>query len=306
MSSFWHSSPVRVMGSRVLETRLRQALDYLQTRAGVRVPDTGRHRKALALLSSLNSSDSRLDPDDHQMMARLQYANRDAWELFMVAYAASLRRKRADTPFTVQRLQTIMSGSDLGDGSDPHPRNIQFELYVAAMLVLGGLDVRDGEPDLRMLYGPELIGVAAKRLTSLTAEQAERNFSKAVEQIERSGLRGLVAVNADSRATGAPSTMTEEERIGHFERLFASIEPVFEAYREGHPRVLGYLAFAHISEWVAGSASSDLPRLLDFAPFRWFGWPNSDEEAKLYHALSDEWQSRVERHLEHISGKDAL
>jgi hypothetical protein len=306
MNSFWHSSPVRRMGSSVLETRLRQALHYLESRAGVRVPQTGRHRKALGLLSSINSSGRELDLTDGQLMTRLQYANRDAWELFMIAYAASLRRKRSETPFTIERLQTMMSGSDVGDGADPHPRNIQFELYVAAMLVLGGAEVRDGEPDLRMLYGSELVGVAVKRLSSLTADQADRNFAKAVEQIERSGLRGLVAVNLDSRLTGTPSTMTVDEQVRHFERTFNSMEPIFEAYREGHPKVLGYLAFAHISEWVTGSDGSGPPRLLEFAPFRWFGWPNSDEETKLYHVFSDEWQSRVERHLEQISGKDQL
>jgi len=304
VNSFWHESPLRRMGSGVTQERLAQALDFL-TKFGVRVPPTGRHQRALKLIRSVNDEALRLDPTDAQLLRRLQHAHRDAYELFLIAYAASLRRKRADSPFTIQRLQALMSGRELG-GGDPHPRNIQFELYVAAMLVLGSLEVTDGEPDLRLLYGTETIGVAAKRLTSLTPTQADRNFGKAVDQIARSRLRGLVAINLDSRFSGKPSTMPREERLANFEATFNTLAPIIEAYRVPNPHVLGYLAFGHLSEWFLDPSNENKPGLMTHAPFRWFGWPNTAQEKQLYLAFSDAWRSRVETHLERISSRDQL
>ena len=304
-TTFWRESPLRVMGSGVLQVRLAQALEHL-TRLGVRVPLTGRHRKALDLLTSVNEAPTDLDPSDTDLLVRLQYAHRDAYELFLIVYAALLRSGRSNTPFTISRLRAIMSGPKLGDGTDPYPRYIQFELFVAAMLVLGSLEVRDGEPDLRLLYGAELVGVAVKRLLSLSFDQVDRNFRKGIDQVESSEFRGIVAVNLDSRFTGNPSAMSAEERIVHFEAILDSVAPIFESYRDAHPRILGYMAFGYLSEWIADPQNSNKPGLMTYAPFRWTGGPRSNGEESLFGELSDGWRSRVEAHLERISGPEPL
>jgi hypothetical protein len=254
----------------------------------------------------VNESDADLTTQDTETLLRLQHAHRDAYELFIITYAATLRRRRATSPFTVEKLQTMMSGPTTGDGRNPLPRNTQFELFVAAMLVLGSLEVKSGEPDLRLLYGRELIGVAVKRLVSLSEDQVDRNFRDAISQIERSGLRGVIAVNVDSRFTGAVSHLTDDERITAFEESFNSVGRIFEPYREPNPNVLGYLAFGYLSEWVSDAGNGNRPGLFTHTPFRWFSWPNTDSETELARAFSDAWQRRVESHLERISSRDAL
>jgi hypothetical protein len=97
-NAVWYESPLRAMGSGVLEARLEQSLRYLE-RLGIRVPQTGRHRKALELLSAVDRAQGDLDPTDTDLLVRLQYAHRDAYELFLIAFAATLRHVlRAEAP----------------------------------------------------------------------------------------------------------------------------------------------------------------------------------------------------------------
>lgn len=304
-NTVWYESPLRAMGSGVLEVRLEQSLRYLERR-GIRVPQTGRHRNAVKLLSAVNRAQGDLDPTDTDLLVRLQYAHRDAYELFLIAFAATLRHGRANTPFSEEKLQAVMSGPPCGDGANPYPRNIQFELFVAAMLVIGSVEVRRGEPDLRILYGKEFIGVAAKRLASLAPHQAKHHFKVGIDQIRTSGLRGILAFNLDSRFTGMPHSMDSQERMGQFQATFETVEPIFEQYREPNPHVLGYLAFGYQSEWITDLAHSGKPGLMTHMPYRWFGWPNNDAEQRLYLEFSNAWRSRVETNLGAMSGRDPL
>src|SRR5215213_5564837 len=129
------------MGSRALEQRLRESLAVL-AKTGVRIPGSGRHKQAIALLNKWNNSDDELDLRDENVLQRLEAAHRTAWETYEIAIAAEHHRKKwlgAEDLFTPLRLSTMLRGPELDSGSDTSARDAQFELYIGAEFVLGGL-----------------------------------------------------------------------------------------------------------------------------------------------------------------------
>jgi hypothetical protein len=153
-------------------------------------------------------------------------------------------------------------------------------MFVAAQLVLGGLDVVKGEPDLRFKYGYERVGVAVKRLDSLAPAQVRHNITDAVNQIARWGLRGWIALNLDTRFEGLPLVANRLTLLNRFGRAFDSIIPVAARYGSG-PHVLGIITYAHLSGWCPATTRRKVPELLIRAPFRWLGWESGDAAPKL-------------------------
>lgn len=73
-------------------------------------------------------------------------------------------------------------------------RDAQFELYIAAVCVASGLEpVEFGEPDVTCHVGAVKYGIAAKRLKRVG--KLENRLRKAADQIRRTGLPGIVALD---------------------------------------------------------------------------------------------------------------
>jgi hypothetical protein len=72
-------------------------------------------------------------------------------------------------------------------------RDEQCELFVAAICAKAGLRPTFDEPDIRCHFRDETIAVAVKRIKSL--EAFEKHIKKAASQIDRTGLRGVIAVD---------------------------------------------------------------------------------------------------------------
>src|SRR4051812_25020017 len=198
-STWTKDEPSWSMGARVLQRRLEQSLEVF-TAFGVRIPTTGRHQNALSILNQWNNSEEDIDLGNSGLLAQIGAAHRTAWETYLIAVAANARRNRkAEDLFTRDRLSLMMKGSPRGDEKDTLARDTQFELYLGAILQLGGAEVHGGEPDLRFLYGLEMVGIAAKRISSAAAKQVRVHVTKAVEQIQRAKVRGFVAINIDKQ-----------------------------------------------------------------------------------------------------------
>lgn len=122
-------------------------------------------------------------------------------ELFIV-----LRASDASDQLLPQRLATAMGGTDIAaQDSNTAPRDAQFELFVAALLRLSGIQgVHLGEPDVRVPAGRETLGISVKRLTS--TKQLTKRLRKAVDQIQKQGQRGMVVLNLDAFVAGADDT----------------------------------------------------------------------------------------------------
>ena len=115
---------------------------------------------------------------------------------------------QADKPPSpvLERLAEALSGGDrVTSDSDRRPRDVQFELEVWAVFRVGGVDISFREPDLIFQMGAQTIGIAAKRIWSV--EQAHKRLSEAAEQIERAGLRGMIATNVQEYLNGVEADL---------------------------------------------------------------------------------------------------
>jgi hypothetical protein len=239
----WSPDPqlVPALTARGLYQRLHWAISTLR-QYGVMVPDGSRASKALLFLESLADEGSsgarpgkRIDFD--WFVAR----QRTALELFLIALAMT-RCRNADSPFTREKLRRVVRGPELKEGRDTSARNIQFELVTAARFALGGVSVRDGEPDLVISFGLEPLGIAAKRLTSLEDSQIRKRVHEAIRQIERTRYRGIVALNLEGHLGPVPNNAGRAEILEAADRAY---EIVAKLARESvnNSRVLGMIAF---------------------------------------------------------------
>lgn len=291
------------MGSAHLARRLEEALDHLRDRFGVALPPNGRHQTALATLERLNSSEQPIDLGDASELTRISEAHRLAWETFLIVVAAIDDQRNPQTPFTPERFERMMGGDLMDKGRDSLPRNTQFELYVAAMLRLPGGTVTGGEPDLRMLYGQEEVGVAVKRIRSLNPDQVQKNARDAAKQIHAVGRRGWIALNLDTRFARMDYSQPETTRLNEFDETFDSV--VSALRRASHkPHVLGFILFGYVVGWHPPDVEGDAPRLHVAAPLRWIGLSDDAGEVRLFDDFTRSWHQRTAKRLQALGSKD--
>jgi len=111
-----------------------------------------------------------------------------------------------------ERLRWLLKGADLpGQTEETTPRDVQFELVVGALLIMGGIQgVRPSEPDWRIRAGEREVGVAAKRISS--RKNMTKTFRDAIGQLRRQDLSGLVIVNLDQIAR-SPTPEEEQAKV---------------------------------------------------------------------------------------------
>lgn len=138
----------------------------------------------------------------------------------------------------------MLSGSDVeGEDRNPLARNTQFELYVRAMMVMGDVPVRLAEPDLQIRYVDLEVGVAAKRVRSMS--QLMKRIDEAVGQIETSAMSGIVAVNVDlilkAFGSGSVDTAQLDERLAILQEV--------DVHLAAKDSVVGSLIFCRDAVW---------------------------------------------------------
>lgn len=283
------------------ERRLRQALVVFE-QLNVEVPPSGRHRCALRVLSSANQQGP-VDLDDPEQPIEFARAHRIALHATHVA-AAAYRSRRAGTPFTVQKLQEMMKGSFADDGIRSHARDIEFELLQAADFVLGDVDVIDGEPDLRIMYGGERVGVAVKRVRSRNASQIKKHVKKAEEQILKSGLRGWIAFNLDTRFEDVRPNDPEKEFALRTSEIFETAQDKMETDTDGGD-VIGLMLHGYATAW-SRPAGDDFPRLKSLVVERrtLYAQDETTEEFRLAESFFDACTRKRDQRLREIWSED--
>lgn len=182
-------SSLELTGNLGLLERLRQIAHSLgcEIKAGSRLAVYERHLQRFATPGYWPPR----DPDFNPVL--LSHGTRDLWEIaFICEVLAPLHPEKLR-----RALPTLLSGpsvpSDQPNGEAP--RNLQFELFLAAQLAHSGFTVALQEPDIVFVHDTDAIGVAAKRPISRT--QIVRRVREAVDQLEASGGVGLVALCLD-------------------------------------------------------------------------------------------------------------
>lgn len=293
----------QAMGSGHLAGRLEKALDHLRHHFGVAVPPSGRHRGALVTLERWNLSDAPIDLSDSSELKRISEAHRLAWETYIIVVAAIEDRRNAQTPFTRARFDFMMRGGLAEEGSNSRPRNIQFELYVAALLRLSGAKVARGEPDLRMVYGHEEVAVAVKRIRSPNPDQVQKNARNAAEQIQQVGLRGWIALNLDARFDAIAYSQPEVMRLDEFDATFDSVASALRR-PASKLHVLGFILFGYIVGWHSPQVDGEAPRLHVIPPMRWIGLSDDEGEARLFNDFTKEWSARMTKRLQVLGNEE--
>jgi hypothetical protein len=245
----WKSAGSAVLGSSGLVTRGDWAARVF-TRLGAPPPPGSRLRQALSLIRGINDDPTRLEDADDGLLRRISNAHQTIWNLFVVAYGAD-QRTRAQQPWFPSALLREALGGAEDPSSDLHrkARNAEFELYVATLLGISGASVGFAEPDLEVLVPSRRVGIAVKRMSSLTDSKLAARLAEAADQIGRAHGVGYVAVNIDAYFRGEALDASEEKRAVQFG---ARLEKVLAAVRQslGQRRaVKGVLAFGYMESW---------------------------------------------------------
>lgn len=303
-SSRWRigQGPDRI-GSGLLEVRLTESLEHIESRFGVPVPSQGRHREAVKVLARWNEARDPIDLSDIEELDRIAASHRLAWETFLITVAAIEDRRNPTTPFTTDRFKSLLGGHLIDEGRDGSPRNTQFELFVAAHFRLASCTVHFGEPDLRLLYGGELVGVAVKRVRSLNPDQVQKHARKAAQQIEATGSRGWIAMNLDSRFADVDYDQPEMDLLKDFEDKFDAVGAALQRTTM-KPHVLGFLLFGHVHSWRPPEGGTTAPRLHSAPPLRWFRLVDDAADVALFETFSGALADRMATRSKLLASKN--
>jgi hypothetical protein len=296
----WRASgPSENMGSGKLAGLLRVAINQL--RAIMPVTNDTRLARALRLLDSINSNPTVMAGGDPEFLERVAAAHRTAWEFFLVMFARSLSEPFA-SPFTRDRLAAFLQGMEVEvTPGNTTPRNLQFEAYVAAILILGGAEVTHAEPpDLQLLFGRERVGLAVKRVTSLNQRTLEQRVDEAVDQIRKSGLRGFVVLNLDSRFTDIDPEVHRPLLLDEYDRRFDELYELAQKCARV-PEVLGIMSHGYAARWdMSVKSPHGLPSLRKSVPMRWVAFGDTEEDRDLFEEFSHAWTSRLTNRFDNI------
>ena len=268
-----------------------QALEDTLTQSGLRVSGAGRfaeYKRCIERATSHREGHVGVNDEDRGVLYRAMI---ETHELCLIAEELG---SGAEVPGWKEKTQIALGGKPVaGTQQHDHARDIQFELYLAAVARRSGFEVRLDEPDVICLdEGWGRIALAAKRIQS--EGKIERHLRKASSQLEASGIPGLVAVDLTWAVAdfGAAREGSSNESIGQSlhnevqgyvgdqaEKYSQQIDPrwayailvhvvapcVIDGARLGRNRVLRWLNFRESASQEGAAVLSFMKRL------RWEG-----------------------------------
>lgn len=291
-NSGWSVSESARLSPGVLALRGREIVEKLRNR-GLRIPQGNRLEQAITLTEKINDDHTLISPSNERMVYRSREAFRTLLEAFIIVYTIYDRPKNIGW-YTNEMLGSLLRGAETEDiEAKSHPRNIQFELFVAATLVLGGTDVRLGEPDFRMTFHSTEVGVAVKRVRSLNPGTLKDELSDASKQIARANRQGFIAVNLDRWITEL-DTSSDLEALG--ESFARQVENAHRAMYDLSIRdtLLGYFLFG---VWFTWDFAGELPRLEFHAPHQVRCFAEDDQTVIRCREFFEPLQHRTSRSL---------
>jgi len=130
-------------------------------------------------------------PDDNQFPIALEGLR----DIRVLDFALSQLFTTIDRTALQKKLHRVVKDSVNAreDLTKSPGRDIQAELYVAAVISKGGMCPKFGEPDILCNLAGQTFGVEVKRVKNET--RFEEHFRKAVAQIEKARVRGVVAMD---------------------------------------------------------------------------------------------------------------
>jgi hypothetical protein len=228
-------------------------------RAAGRLNDLGVHlppgSRLLSAITRIDRARTRTLIDivqDADFAYRLAESHRTVLEFYVISSALD-----AIPGAWRERLAIAIGGHDVPEeDTSSMPRDAQFELLLVALINLAGfLDVEVSEPDIRVKAGEKWVGIAAKRLTSVS--KFRKRLGDATKQIQRqydSGLEfGLIALNLDAAISSAYRHSGVAYARAEFDRMSRASEEFVQS-RPARERIPAIQTFATMFGWQpAGS-----------------------------------------------------
>jgi hypothetical protein len=162
-------------------------------------PDLGIHPESriLRLCRIVQEAAGRITEPDEPTHRELVLAHKDVQELWFII--ENIADRLVDEPFRRRFQRTSDDTLRPEEASDQtQGRDTQFELFLAAAAIRAGLDVSDPGSGSRLADwilrdSVSRCSLEAKRLKS--RQQAEKRIRRAAEQIENTGIGGILAID---------------------------------------------------------------------------------------------------------------
>jgi len=269
----WRSGPETSVSPSITIARAKWTIDrYVEL--GVRQPPSNRLERSRSFLAEFAGSKGPFDTADEELLHRIAECTQTCLEHYLIARSTESNSGKLSDEM-LRKLKESLTGAEVADEEVDSPgRDTQFELFMQALFVMGDVPVWIAEPDLRFLYNGEEVGLAAKRVKR--PGQLRPRFSGAVKQIERTAVRGFVAVNADLllRDLGSEKHADDSSvQVEEWPEAFRRIDDAFVS----HPLVLGRLAFGTDAVWDLDEGHPEV-EVRSFRDYR--GYAKSEEEAR--------------------------
>lgn len=237
---------------------------------------SGRLENARRLLQRIEGKS--LEGEPASVLRAVAEANRSAWEFFVIAWAIN-EVPAMRTAAIAHRVAQMMLGGPLPAEKRTLGRDTQFELYVGALFALSGFAVAPREPDFGVEVEGETLGIACKRLRSLTATKLRRRFNEAHFQITGTRPdresdytklrvvrgRGLIAVNLDVYFEHIEELLEDDALVTLFQERAQPALNCAASFQADHA-VLGMLLFGRVSAWVFSPEKGQPARLAHRLP----------------------------------------
>ncbi len=174
---------------RAPRTRVEQAAYVVEKvrSLGVRVHPASR---LMLMLRTLERG--RVEYDDSRFPVALE-SIRDFYQLRLIVDQMDAHRQN---PQFLESVEKLLKDAPLPQegGASTNGRDTQFELYVAAVCLRGGMAPVDyHEPDVACTVAGRRFGIAAKRIKSLG--RFEERVKEGANQTRRAGVPGVVAID---------------------------------------------------------------------------------------------------------------
>ena len=261
---------------------------------GIRHSPGNRLQQARELLAQFAGTNAPLDSTDEELLHRITESTQTCFEHYLIARSTGTCSGKLP-PEMVRKLEESLTGAEVADEEVNSPgRDIQFELFVRAFLVMGSVSVWIAEPDLRFQYNGREVGLAAKRVKR--PHKLRRRFKDAVDQIERTRHGGFVAVNADLLVRELGSEANAAELGTRFQERLDALKRIDEEFGS-RALVMGRLVFGTEAIWHLEKGK---PKL-ELRSFRqYYVYAKSDEEAKAADRFFPPLRARIDERMQQL------
>ncbi len=296
--SGWYNLGVPRVHTGILARRGEEILKLLAKRS-IKIPAGNRIDEAIKTLDKLSDRKWIPSEKEREKGEAVLEAIRTLWEAFLIVDAAYSRPWERATPFTNDVLKYLLEGAPTSKAdANPRARDIQFEMYIAALFTLARADILPGEPDLRFLYHGEYLGIAAKRVRSLKVDTLREAMAYGGKQLANHKLRGFLALNVDAHLDNFTLSSDATASGRSFNQQIAHVHEEFRKMTN-RPAVIGIILLGNRAEWIFDGAQK--PTIRWNSPMQVLGLSDLESDERLREYFDQHFAPRLQDGLRRVA-----